>query len=103
MAKYLLEHEFDNEPSYIVKDEDPDADFITIAPGHGAEAQDLVDMLNGVKPHWTPDTVWDVHPDHPLEDWIYEVANNDTRSGYVDWVNAQIDAAMTSLSPGVIG
>ena len=29
---------------------------------------------------------WEVHPDHPLDDWKYEVANNDTKLGYWNWV-----------------
>lgn len=30
--------------------------------------------------------VWGEHPDWPVEDWQYEVANGDTRSGYWVWV-----------------
>jgi hypothetical protein len=33
---------------------------------------------------------WGAHPDHPLEDWLYEVANHDTRRGYWEWVEARI-------------
>lgn len=29
---------------------------------------------------------WGEHPEYPLNDWKYEVENNDTRSGYWDWV-----------------
>lgn len=30
--------------------------------------------------------LWDgQHPDYPVEDWKYEVANDDTRSGYWEW------------------
>lgn len=29
---------------------------------------------------------WGEHPDHPVADWRYEVANDDTRSGYWEWV-----------------
>jgi hypothetical protein len=32
---------------------------------------------------------WGEHPEHALETWRYEVANNDTRMGYWDWVEAQ--------------
>ncbi len=31
---------------------------------------------------------WDVHPNYPVEDWQYEVANDDTRLGYWEWVKA---------------
>jgi len=29
---------------------------------------------------------WGAHPDHLLEDWLYEVRNSDTRFGYWEWV-----------------
>lgn len=33
---------------------------------------------------------WGEHPDHPVEDWQYEVRNGDTRLGYWQWVAARI-------------
>lgn len=44
----------------------------------------------------TPERVqgyWSENPDYPVEDWKYEVQNNDTRQGYWDWVESQIEAA----------
>lgn len=35
---------------------------------------------------------WKRDPDFPVEDWKYEVANDDTRLGYLDWVKHQRDA-----------
>ena len=29
---------------------------------------------------------WSEHPDYPVDDWRYQVANNDTRAGYWEWV-----------------
>lgn len=29
---------------------------------------------------------WEGHPDYPINDWRYEVANEDTTLGYKDWV-----------------
>lgn len=29
---------------------------------------------------------WEDDPDHPVEDWRYEVGNNDTRLGYREWI-----------------
>ena len=29
---------------------------------------------------------WGEHPEFPLEDWKYEVRNDDTRAGYWEWV-----------------
>lgn len=29
---------------------------------------------------------WGEHPQHPVEDWKYAVANDDTRLGYWAWV-----------------
>ena len=36
-----------------------------------------------------PMSVWDEADDFPLCDWQTEVANDDTRLGYWDWVRAQ--------------
>ena len=36
---------------------------------------------------------WSEHPDYPLEDWKYEVQSNDTRMGYWEWVQSEIEAA----------
>ena len=33
------------------------------------------------------DSVWDENPLFPVSDWQQEVANNDTRLGYADWVD----------------
>jgi hypothetical protein len=35
--------------------------------------------------------LWNVHPTYCLEDWQYEVANDDTRLGYWDWVMSYVD------------
>lgn len=29
------------------------------------------------------------HKDHPIADWLYEVANGDTRRGYWEWCLSQ--------------
>jgi len=34
---------------------------------------------------------WGNHPDFPVEDWQYEVANNDTRLGYQDWLESRLE------------
>jgi hypothetical protein len=33
---------------------------------------------------------WGQHPEHPLEDWQTLVANDETRRGYWEWVEAQM-------------
>lgn len=33
---------------------------------------------------------WGSHPDFPIEDWQYEVANDDTRLGYQDWLSSKL-------------
>ena len=38
---------------------------------------------------------WDSHRDFPVSDWQYEVANGDTRLGYQQWVNDQIEMGET--------
>ncbi len=35
---------------------------------------------------------WGEYPDHPVEDWKVEVANDDTRLGYWDWVSIREDS-----------
>lgn len=35
---------------------------------------------------------WKSDPDYPVEDWRHEVANDDTRHGYLDWVQSRKDA-----------
>ena len=33
--------------------------------------------------------IWAEHPDFPVEDWQHEVANDETRQSYWDWVLKQ--------------
>lgn len=50
---------------------------------------DVVDIIEGGQ----GDKYWHAeHPDFSFEDWQIEVANNDTRLGYWQWVMAQIAA-----------
>lgn len=44
--------------------------------------------------YWNPDSDWDNHLDYPASDWIHEVENENTRLGYIDWVNNQIEELM---------
>lgn len=37
--------------------------------------------------------VWGEHPDHSVDDWKYQIANGDARSGYWDWVASEIEQA----------
>lgn len=37
---------------------------------------------------------WGAHPRHPVNDWIYQVANGDTRQGYWDWVASEARRAV---------
>ena len=36
-----------------------------------------------------PQSIWDDDPDYPVAGWQDEVANDDTRLGYWQWVEAQ--------------
>jgi hypothetical protein len=40
-----------------------------------------------------PESCWDEHADYPVADWRHEVAEDNTRLGYIDWVNHQQEAA----------
>jgi hypothetical protein len=42
-------------------------------------------------PQASPDNPWEEHPDYPMSDWRYEVANQDTVCGYQNWVKAKLD------------
>ena len=63
----------------------------------------LSDMIEGGrlrKEHIPDDYRWLVETlaglanvNHPVSDWVYEVANGDTRLGYEEWVQHQKDAA----------
>ncbi len=35
---------------------------------------------------------WSEYEEYPIEDWKNEVANGDTRNGYWEWVEAQIES-----------
>ncbi len=45
------------------------------------EARKLADHNGGV---------WGQYSKYPVEDWAYEVSNDDTRLGYWDWVLERI-------------
>lgn len=34
---------------------------------------------------------WGSHPEHPVSDWQYEVANDETRLGYWEWLENKLD------------
>jgi len=40
-------------------------------------------------PQVSSDNPWEEHPNYPMSDWRYEVANEDTVRGYQDWVRAK--------------
>lgn len=42
--------------------------------------------------------VWGEHDDFPVSDWRYEVANQDTRTGYWEWVAARVEQAVLEAS-----
>lgn len=46
----------------------------------------------------TNDDPWIIDPDYPLADWVQEVTNDDTRLGYLAWVDHQ-KAALEDYRP----
>jgi hypothetical protein len=34
---------------------------------------------------------WGAHPEYPVADWQYEVGNDETRLGYWEWVQNEIE------------
>jgi hypothetical protein len=59
---------------------------------HTAPGESVIEKVMELPNKWEPDSGWDDHPDWPREDWAYECQHDNTFLGYVDWVNAQIDA-----------
>ncbi len=37
------------------------------------------------------DGIWSNHPDYPVDDWRFEVMNNDTRLGYWEWAFNKVE------------
>lgn len=34
---------------------------------------------------------WGEHPDHVVDDWKYEIENDDTRQSYWQWVESELE------------
>ncbi len=43
---------------------------------------------------------WDEVPGYPSRDWKYEVANDDTRLGYLDWAAHQRELDLERVEVG---
>lgn len=71
--------------------EDFEVDVATITPIVAPPADEL----------WLPDDLWAAHDEYPVCDWQHEVNNDDTRLGYIDWVNHQLhlDDFETEVQP----
>lgn len=41
---------------------------------------------------------WDSHPDFPVSDWRHEVADNNTRMGYWDWVRSEMESKESEVN-----
>lgn len=50
-------------------------------PAQPRNVTELADQFGGY---------WGKHPTHTVESWQYEVANNDTRQSYWEWVAEQV-------------
>lgn len=53
------------------------------------EAHDTIRGVYIPYPDPIPANPWAEDTTHPVEDWQFEVANDDTRLGYWEWVKAQ--------------
>ncbi len=40
---------------------------------------------------WEPESHWSEHPNWAVEDWKYEIADDNTRQGYHEWVRSKIE------------
>ncbi len=57
-------------------------------PGRGPDVQSTVNPSH-----------WDEQPGAPVDDWRDEVANDDTRLGYLAWCEARIDNGVVEACP----
>lgn len=64
--------------------------FITLYPDDDNEStwKKIWEIIGGTDEEIAPD-YWSEDPEHPLASWKYEVANDDDRSGYWEWVAAR--------------
>ena len=67
----------------------------------GYRIRDLDDVDLKVEP-WCPPSIWEDHPLWHASDWVSEVENNDTRLGYIDWVNQKIEQARAAAEDTVL-
>ncbi|HET6525036.1 hypothetical protein [Sphingopyxis sp.] len=64
------------------------ADRIEMHSTREALSAALGPLVSGNPPHSASDA-WAERPGHPLADWKYQIANDDTRLGYRDWIAAR--------------
>ena len=92
-----LEAHFPEEALRIATLEKDQSDFINEGDGEWVIETDTPPEEIKDAPHpesgmeWNPDSHWDVHPDYPPDCWALECEADDTRVGYVVWVNSQIE------------
>lgn len=65
---------------------DPISMIIALDPAHSTGVAIMQDGK-------TVTSHWDNHPDYPVEDWQYEVANGDTRQSYREWCTSKAEQA----------
>jgi len=53
----------------------------------------LFDEVVARAPSPAAGSYWDEDPEYAVADWRYEVANDDTRLGYLEWVEHQRESA----------
>lgn len=82
----------------IIGDWEPETmvEYLDLDNPDAESAADIVGRL-GFDPRGedapTIEDGWTEDPDWPLSDWRYEVANDDTRLGYAEWVEHNKEAA----------
>lgn len=61
-----------------------------VSKAHSVVIVRTVDELELASELWTPDDPWASHPEFELEEWRSEVRADNTRLGYIAWVNHQL-------------
>jgi hypothetical protein len=63
-----------------------------VASLQAVESQSILGKHDGVLPDDLKPSHWAENATYPVEDWKYEVANDDTRQSYAEWVTSKREA-----------
>ena len=53
-----------------------------------------------IRPHWDPEDNWEEHPRLPVSAWQQDICDDNSRLGYIDWVNMVLESAAEDEEEG---